>query len=201
MIFLASQSALQAVFRVADQLKPNAQAALNQLQQAGLRVVLASGDHQASVQAVAQQLGIKEVYAQMLPQDKLQLVQRLQAQGRRVAMAGDGVNDAPALARAEVGIAMGNGTEVAMQSAHLVLLKGDLQGLVRARVLAKACMANIQQNLWFAFVYNVLGVALAAGVLYPSLGILASPMLASAAMSFSSLSVIANALRLRRLAL
>ncbi len=200
-IFLASKSSLQAVFQVADQLKPNARASLQQLQAAGLKVVLASGDHPASVQAVAQQLGIKEVHAQMLPQDKLQLVQQLQAQGRKVAMAGDGVNDAPALARAEVGIAMGNGTEVAMQSAHLVLLKGDLQGLVRSRVLAKACMANIGQNLWFAFVYNVLGVALAAGVLYPSLGILASPMLASAAMSFSSLSVIANALRLRRLAL
>lgn len=200
-IFLANSSGLQAVMRVADRIKPGAQAALAQLQAAGLRIVLASGDHEASAQAVAQQLGIREVHANLLPQDKLQLLQQLQSQGRKVAMAGDGVNDAPALARADVGIAMGNGTEVAMQSAHLVLLKGDVQGLVRARNLAQACMTNIKQNLWFAFAYNVLGVALAAGALYPFFGILASPMVASAAMSFSSLSVIANALRMRHVKL
>lgn len=200
-ILLANPDGLQAVFVVADAIKASSKAALQALREAGLHIVLATGDHAASSGAVAAQLGISEVHAQLLPQDKLALLQAFQEKGHIVAMAGDGVNDAPALAKAQVGIAMGNGTEVAMHSAHIVLLKGDLQGLVRARSLAQACMRNIRQNLWFAFGYNVLGVALAAGALYPFFGIVASPMIASAAMSFSSLSVIGNALRLRSMRL
>lgn len=197
-ILLANAAGLQAAFAVADGIKPSAAAALASLRASGLHIVLASGDHASSVQAVAQQLGISDYHAGLLPQDKLKLIQTLQQQGRQVAMAGDGVNDAPALTQAQVGIAMGNGTEVAMHSAHLVLLGGDLQGIVRARRLAQAVLKNIRQNLWFAFGYNIIGVAIAAGALYPLFGILLNPMLASAAMSLSSLSVIANALRLRQ---
>jgi P-type Cu+ transporter len=150
---------------------------------------------------VARSLGIDEVQADVLPDGKADAVAKLQAQGRIVAMAGDGINDAPALARANVGIAMGSGTDVAMESAAITLVKGDLRGIVRARALSKATMRNIRQNLFFAFVYNVIGVPLAAGVLYPFFGLLLSPIVASAAMTFSSVSVIANALRLRKLAL
>ncbi len=160
-----------------------------------------TGDSRATALAIAGKLGIADVEAEVLPEQKSAVVKRLQAEGRVVAMAGDGVNDAPALAQAHVGIAMGTGTDVAMQSAGITLVKGDLRGIVRARRLSQATMRNIRENLFFAFVYNALGVPIAAGVLYPVFGILLSPIIASAAMSLSSVSVIANALRLRRLAL
>jgi Cu+-exporting ATPase len=167
----------------------------------GLRIVMLTGDNRSAAEVVARSLGIDEVQADVLPDGKADAVAKLQAQGRIVAMAGDGINDAPALARANVGIAMGSGTDVAMESAAITLVKGDLRGIVRARALSKATMRNIRQNLFFAFVYNVIGVPLAAGVLYPFFGLLLSPIVASAAMTFSSVSVIANALRLRKLAL
>jgi len=159
--------------------------------------VMLTGDNRTTAQAVARRLGIDDVVADVLPDQKADAVKRLQADGRFVAMAGDGINDAPALAQAQVGIAMGTGTDVAMESAGVTLVKGDLTGIVRARRLSRATMANIKQNLFFAFVYNALGVPLAAGVLYPFVGLLLSPMIAAAAMSVSSVSVIANALRLR----
>jgi Cu+-exporting ATPase len=182
---------------VADPVKESAREAIDELHRAGLRVVMLTGDNQTTAQAVARKLGIDDVRADVLPDQKAEVVKQLQTQRRRVAMAGDGINDAPALAQADVGIAMGTGTDVAMESAGLTLVKGDLRGLVRARRLSGATMRNIRQNLFFAFVYNLLGVPVAAGVLYPFFGILLSPMLASAAMTFSSVSVIANALRLR----
>jgi len=160
-----------------------------------------TGDSRATAQAVAKKLGIDEVFAEVLPDQKAEIVKRLQQKGRVVAMAGDGVNDAPALAQAQVGIAMGTGTDVAMESAGVTLVKGDLRGIVRARLLSRATMRNIKENLFFAFVYNALGVPIAAGVLYPVFGILLSPVIAAAAMSFSSVSVVGNALRLRREAL
>jgi Cu+-exporting ATPase len=159
---------------------------------------MVTGDSRTTAEAVGRTLGIDHVEAEVLPDQKTAIVKRLQAEGRAVAMAGDGINDAPALAQAHVGIAMGTGTDVAMESADITLVKGDLRGIARARRLSRATMRNIRQNLFFAFVYNVLGVPLAAGVLYPVLGLLLSPMVASAAMTFSSVSVIANALRLRR---
>jgi Cu+-exporting ATPase len=167
----------------------------------GIRVVMLTGDSRTTAQAVARTLGIDAVEAEVLPDQKGDVVKRLQAEGHVVAMAGDGINDAPALAQAQVGIAMGTGTDVAMESAGVTLVKGDLRGIVRARRLSQATMCNIRQNLFFAFLYNALGVPIAAGVLYPVLGLLLSPMLASAAMTFSSVSVIANALRLRKVAL
>jgi Cu+-exporting ATPase len=163
--------------------------------------VMLTGDHRTTAEAVAKKLGLDEVEAGVLPDRKAEVVGRLQAEGRTVAMAGDGVNDAPALAQAQVGIAMGTGTDVAMESAGVTLVKGDLRGIVRARALSRATMANIRQNLFFAFVYNALGVPIAAGVLYPFFGLLLSPMIAAAAMSFSSVSVVTNALRLRRVVL
>ena len=156
-----------------------------------------TGDSRTTAEAVGRKLGIREVHAEVLPDQKLEIVKRLQAEGRVVAMAGDGINDAPALAQAQVGIAMGTGTDVAMESADLTLIKGDLRGIVRARRLSQATMANIRQNLFFAFVYNTLGVPIAAGILYPAFGLLLSPIVAAAAMSFSSVSVIGNALRLQ----
>jgi Cu+-exporting ATPase len=171
--------------------------ALQSLRAAGLRIVMLTGDGKTTAESVARRLGIEEVHADVLPDDKRQVVERLTAEGRTVAMAGDGVNDAPALAAAHVGIAMGTGTDVAMESAGITLVKGDLRGIIRARHLSHATMRNIRQNLFFAFVYNALGVPLAAGVLYPVFGILLSPMLGAAAMSLSSVSVIGNALRLR----
>ena len=198
LLYLAVDAIPVGVLVIGDEVKPQAKEALEELERLGLRVVLASGDLQSAVEHVAQKLGVREYYAGMLPEQKLKLVQRLQAQGGRVAMAGDGVNDAPALAQADVGIAMGSATEIAMQSAGITLVKGDLMGLVRARVLSQKTMQNIRQNLFFAFFYNVLGVSIAAGVLYPLFGLLLSPMFASLAMSLSSVSVMMNALRLRR---
>ena len=163
----------------------------------GIRIVMLTGDSRTTAKAVAADLGIDEVIAEVLPEDKGIKIKDLQKQGRFVAMAGDGINDAPALAQAQVGIAMGTGTDVAMESAGVTLVKGDLGGIVKARALSRATMRNIKQNLFFAFIYNSLGIPVAAGILYPFLGLLLSPMIAAAAMSFSSVSVISNALRLR----
>jgi Cu+-exporting ATPase len=183
---------------VADPIKESAREAIRDLKAQGIDVVMLTGDNKTTAMAVAHSLGIEHVEADILPDQKAAVVQRLQKQGKIVAMAGDGINDAPALAQANVGIAMGTGTDVAMESAGVTLVKGDLRGIVRGRALSTATMKNIRQNLFFAFVYNALGVPVAAGLLYPWLGILLSPMIASAAMTFSSVSVIGNALRLRR---
>jgi len=183
---------------VADPIKPSAPEALQALRQSGLHIVMLTGDSRRTAEAVARKLGIEHVEAEVLPERKSEVVRELQGKGRRVAMAGDGVNDAPALAQADVGIAMGTGTDVAIESASIALVKGDLRGIVRARRLSQVTMRNIRQNLFFAFVYNALGVPIAAGVLYPVFGLLLSPIIASAAMTFSSVSVIGNALRLRR---
>src|SRR5207237_5473971 len=171
--------------------------AIAALHREGLRIVMVTGDNGTNARAVAEKLGIDEVIAEVLPDQKVEVVKRLQGERRVVAMAGDGINDAPALAQADVGIAMGTGTDVAMESADITLVKGDLRGIVRARRLSDATMRNIKQNLFFAFIYNAAGVPIAAGVLYPFFGLLLTPILASAAMSFSSVSVITNALRLR----
>jgi Cu+-exporting ATPase len=197
-MFVAIGGQLAGLLGVADPIKASTPEALRGLRDEGLRVVLLTGDHVATAQAVARRLGIDEVIAEVLPDQKAEAVRRLQREGFVVAMAGDGVNDAPALAQAEVGIAMGTGTDVAMESAGVTLVRGDLRGIVRARRLSRATMRNIRQNLFFAFVYNALGVPIAAGALYPSQGVLLDPMIAAAAMSLSSVSVIANALRLRR---
>jgi P-type Cu+ transporter len=186
---------------IADPIKPSARDAIERLHRDGLRIVMLTGDNRITAETVASKLGIDEVIAGVLPDGKANAVARLQSEGRVVAMVGDGINDAPALARADVGIAMGTGTDIAMESASVTLVKGDLRGIVRARELSQAALLNIRQNLFFAFVYNVAGIPLAAGILYPFFGILLSPMIASAAMTFSSVSVIANALRLRHLAL
>lgn len=186
------------IIAVQDPIKPSASEAIRLLKESGLQIVMLTGDNRRTAEAVARKLGIDSVEADVLPAHKSEIVKSLQSQGKTVAMAGDGINDAPALAQAHIGIAMGNGTDVAMESAGIALIKGDLIGIVRARQLSGATMRNIRQNLFFAFVYNVLGLPIAAGVLYPFTGILLSPMIASAAMSLSSLSVVANALRLRR---
>ena len=185
------------IVAVADPIKPSTPAALDSLGKAGIRIVMLTGDNRRTAQAVADKLGIAEIEAEVLPEQKNRIVRRLRSEGRVVAMAGDGVNDAPALAEADVGVAMGTGTDVAIESAGVTLLKGDLTGIVRARALSHATMRNIRQNLVLAFVYNVLGVPVAAGVLYPVFGLLLSPIVAAAAMSLSSVSVIGNALRLR----
>jgi Cu+-exporting ATPase len=197
-VFLVVDARPAGLVAVADPIKASTPDALHALREDGIRVVMVTGDSRTTAAAVARALGIDQVEAEVLPDQKVAVVKRLQAEGRTVAMAGDGINDAPALAQAHVGIAMGTGTDVAMESADVTLVKGDLRGIVRARRLSRATMRNIRQNLFFAFVYNVLGVPLAAGILYPVLGLLLSPMVASAAMTFSSVSVIANALRLRR---
>ncbi|HEX7624484.1 MAG TPA: HAD-IC family P-type ATPase, partial [Anaeromyxobacteraceae bacterium] len=200
-VLLAIDGRPAGLLSVADPVKPSAAEAVRALRAEGVRVVMVTGDRRSTALAVAKALGIDEVEAEVLPQDKAAVVARHQAAGQQVAMAGDGINDAPALAAADVGIAMGTGTDVAIESAGLTLLHGDLSGIVRARRLSRATMRNIRQNLFWAFAYNILGIPVAAGVLYPFAGILLSPMIASAAMSFSSVTVIANALRLRRLKL
>ena len=189
---------LAGLVSVADPIKDTTPEALRALRREGLEIVMMTGDSETTARAVAGKLGIDAVIAGVLPDGKAAHVERLRAEGRTVAMAGDGINDAPALAGADVGIAMGTGTDVAMESAAVTLVKGDLTGIVRARHLSRLAIRNIQQNLFFAFVYNAAGVPVAAGVFYPLFGVLLSPMLAAAAMSLSSVSVIANALRLRR---
>jgi len=197
-ILVGASGRLVGLIALADKVKPEARAAVDELHRAGLRLVMLTGDHPATADAVAHALGIDEVHAEVQPSGKAAAIKRLQEAGHIVAMAGDGINDAPALSQANVGIAMGTGTDVAIESAGLTLLRGELTALVRARRLSTATLRNIRQNLWFAFLYNVLGIPIAAGVLYPLFGMLLSPMLASAAMSLSSVSVIGNALRLRR---
>lgn len=196
-VYVAVDQRLAGVIAVADPIKPTTREALDSLRAAGLRVVMATGDGTTTAQAVAQALGITEFYGEVRPQDKAELVVRLKHEGRRVAMAGDGINDAPALAAADVGISMGTGTDVAMAASHVTLVKGDLRAIARARALSQATVANMKQNLLFAFLYNALGVPLAAGVLYPVFGLLLSPLIAALAMSLSSVSVVGNALRLR----
>jgi Cu+-exporting ATPase len=197
-MFVVVENKIAGLLAVADPIKQTTAEAIRQLHADGIRIVMLTGDSRTTAQAVASKLEIDEVIAEVLPQDKAANVKRLQGEGRFVAMAGDGINDAPALAQAQVGIAMGTGTDVAMESAGVTLVKGDLRGIVRARALSRATMSNIKQNLFFAFVYNSLGVPIAAGILYPFFGLLLSPMIAAAAMSFSSVSVITNALRLRK---
>jgi len=196
-LFIAIDGAVAGLVAIADPIKATTPEALRLLREEGIEIVMATGDNRRTAQAIAQQLGIEHVEAERLPADKAALVQRLRAEGRIVAMAGDGVNDAPALAAADVGIAMGSGTDIAMESAGVTLVKGDLAAIARARRLSAATMRNIRENLFLAFVYNALGVPIAAGLLYPALGMMLDPMLAAAAMSLSSVSVIVNALRLR----
>jgi Cu+-exporting ATPase len=200
-MFLGVDGMLAALLVVADRIKPDASAAINSLHASGLRIVMLTGDNATTAQAVADTLGIDEVHADVSPADKAEAVERLKAEGHRVAMAGDGINDAPALAVADIGIAMGGGTDVAMESAQLTLMRGELSAIVRARKLSQATVRNIHQNLFFAFIYNAIGVPVAAGVLYPWFGIVLSPMIAALAMSLSSVSVVSNALRLRKVAL
>jgi Cu+-exporting ATPase len=199
-VFVAIDWVARGLIGIADPIKPETKESLETLRHEGLEPIMVTGDNRATAEAVARAVRIDAgaVHAEVPPERKADIVERLQEQGRRVAMAGDGVNDAPALARADVGIAMGTGTDVAIESAAVTLVKGDLRGIVRARRLSRATMRNIRQNLFFAFVYNLAGVPIAAGVLYPWFGLLLSPTIASAAMTFSSVSVIANALRLRR---
>jgi Cu+-exporting ATPase len=196
-MYVAADNVFAGLVAVADPIKASTPEAVRQLHDEGMRVIMLTGDNRATAEAVAAQLDIDEVVADVLPDEKAAVVKRFQDEGKKVAMAGDGINDAPALAQAHVGIAMGTGTDVAMESAGVTLVKGDLRGIVRARKLSRATMANIRQNLFFAFIYNGLGVPVAAGVLYPAFGILLSPIIAAAAMSLSSLSVVANALRLK----
>jgi Cu+-exporting ATPase len=200
-MFVAADGRLAGFVAVADPIKATTVEAIRALHDSGLRIIMATGDNERTAKAVAAKLGIDEVRADMLPESKKALIDELHANGAGVAMAGDGVNDAPALAAADVGIAMGTGADVAVESAGITLVKGDLNGIVRARRLSQATIRNIKQNLFFAFVYNALGVPVAAGILYPIFGTLLSPMIAAAAMSLSSVSVIGNALRLRSLKL
>ncbi|MBY0377255.1 MAG: HAD-IC family P-type ATPase [Gammaproteobacteria bacterium] len=198
-LFLAINGKAGGIIVIADPIKSTTQAALDSLRKEGIQIVMLTGDNKTTAEAVARKLGIKEVNAGILPQDKNRIIKKITAEGRVVAMAGDGVNDAPALAEAAVGIAMGTGAEVAIQSAGITLVKGDLAGIARAIMLSRATMRNIRQNLVFAFAYNAIGIPIAAGVLYPAFGLLLSPIIAALAMSLSSVSVIANALRLRKL--
>ncbi len=197
-IFVAVEGRVTGLLGIVDPIKTSTAEAIDFLHSDGVRVVMLTGDNRTTAESVASRLGIDEVHSEVLPDQKAEIVKRLQQEGRTVAMAGDGINDAPALAQAHVGIAMGTGTDVAMESAGITLVRGDLRGIVRARKLSRATMRNIRQNLFFAFLYNTIGVPVAAGVLYPIFGLLLSPMIASAAMTFSSVSVIANALRLRK---
>ena len=197
-MYLASNAQLVGLIAVSDPVKPSTIEALAELKATGMNVIMATGDGLTKTKSVGAKLGITKIYGEVKPQDKLQLVERLQKEGRVVAMAGDGINDAPALAKADIGVSMGTGTEVAINSAHLTLLKGDLRAIGRARELSVETARNMYQNLGVAMVYNALGIALAAGVLYPFTGQLRSPMVTALAMSLSSVSVITNALRLRR---
>jgi Cu+-exporting ATPase len=200
-MFVAVDGKIAGLIGVADPIKNTTAAAIRELHAEGIRVVMLTGDAKTTAMAVARKLNIDDVIAEVLPDQKAETVKRLQAECHVVAMAGDGVNDAPALAQAQVGIAMGTGTDVAMKSAGVTLIKGDLRGIVRARQLSRATIRNVKEGLFFASIYNIVGVPIAAGVLYPAFGILLSPMLAAAAMSLSSVSVIGNALRLNRLKL
>ena len=200
-LFIAISRRLAGGISLADPVKASTLEALHGLRNSGIRVVMITGDNRATAEEVAAELGIDEFEAEVLPERKSDVIRKLQQQGRVVAMAGDGINDAPALAQANVGIAMGTGTDVAMESAGITLVKGDLRGILRARKLSQATMRNIRENLFFAFIYNAVGVPIAAGVLYPFFGILLSPIFAAAAMSFSSVSVITNSLRLRKIKL
>jgi Cu+-exporting ATPase len=197
-MFLAVDARPAGLLGVADPIKPSTPEAIKQLHAGRIHIVMVTGDSRTTAGAVAESLNLDQVFAEVLPNEKADVIKRLQSEGQKVAMAGDGINDAPALAQADVGIAMGTGTDVAMQSAGVTLVKGDLRGIVRAIELSRATMRNIKQNLFFALIYNSIGVPLAAGILYPVFGLLLSPMIAAAAMSFSSVSVIANALRLRK---
>jgi Cu+-exporting ATPase len=200
-VYVAIEGRPAGLLGVADPIKESTPEAIGQLRATGMRVVMLTGDHRVTAEAVARKVGIDEVLAETKPDEKAAVVRDFQSQGRVVAMAGDGVNDAPALAQADVGIAMGSGADVALEAAGVTLVRGDLRGIARARALSRATMRNVRQNLFFAFVYNLLGVPLAAGVLQPLLGLVLDPMVASLAMSASSVSVIANALRLKRTAL
>jgi len=200
-MFLVVDGAVAGLIGVADPVKQSTPEAIRMLHDDGVRIVMLTGDNRTTAEAVAKKLGIDDIQAEVLPEQKGEVVRRLQAELRIVAMAGDGVNDAPALAQAHVGIAMGTGTDVAMESAGVTLVKGDLRGIAKARRLSRRTMRNIRQNLFFAFIYNILGIPIAAGVLYPVFGMLLSPVIASVAMTFSSVSVIGNALRLNRLQL
>jgi Cu+-exporting ATPase len=200
-MYVAIEGALAGLLGVMDPIKETTPSALKTLRDSGVKVVMLTGDNQRTAEAVARKVGVDQFFADVLPQRKAEIVKQMQSEGRFVAMAGDGINDAPALAQAQVGIAMGTGTDVAMNSAGITLIKGDLIGIVRARALSEGTIKNIKQNLFFAFVYNALGVPVAAGVLYPLFGILLSPVIAAAAMSLSSVSVITNALRLKKVRL
>jgi Cu+-exporting ATPase len=197
-IFISIESKLSAIFGISDPIKETSAAAIESLQKDGIKVVMLSGDNETTAKAVAKKLNINEVHSNVMPQDKAKIIKQLQNDGALVAMAGDGINDAPALAQADVAIAMGTGTDIAIESAGVTLIKGDLLGIVKIRKLSIATMKNIRQNLFFAFIYNSAGVPIAAGVLYPFFGVLLSPVIAAAAMSFSSVSVIVNALRLKK---
>jgi Cu+-exporting ATPase len=196
-MYIAIDGKAQGVIAVSDVIKATSKSAVHMLMNDGLHLVMLTGDRKSAAETIAKKLGIRDVIAGVLPVEKVDVIKKLQGQGRLVAMAGDGINDAPALAQANVGIAMGGGTDIAIASAHVTLIKGDLRAIARARLLSKATMRNIKQNLFFAFFYNILCVPIAAGILYPFFGIIMSPMIAAAAMSFSSVSVITNAMRLR----
>jgi len=198
-MFIAVDGKIAGLFGIADPIKESTPRAIKQLHQEGFHIIMLTGDNRTTAEAVGRKLNIDHIEAQVSPDQKDKVIKRLQKEGKRVAMAGDGVNDAPALAQANVGIAMGTGTDVAIQSAGVTLVKGDLKGIVRARLLSRATMRNIRQNLFFAFVYNSVGVPIAAGILYPVFGLLLSPMIAAAAMTFSSVSVVTNALRLQKI--
>jgi Cu+-exporting ATPase len=200
-IYVAIDDRAAGIIAVADPIKKTTRSALQKLTRRNVHVIMLTGDNATTAKAVAAKLGIADVKADVLPEDKAKIVEQLRSEGHAVAMAGDGVNDAPALAAADVGIAMGTGTDVAIESAGITLLKGDLEGIAHARRLSEATMSNIRQNLFFAFIYNAGGVPIAAGLLYPAFGLLLSPIIAAAAMSLSSVSVIGNALRLRNAAI
>ena len=200
-VWIAVNGKAVGVLGIADPIKPTAREAVPELHEMGLKIIMCTGDNRRTAESVARELRIDEFKAEVMPDEKIEIVRDLKSQGAIVAMAGDGINDAPALAAADVGIAMGTGTDVAIESAGITLVKGDLMGIVKAIHVSRAVMRNIRQNLFFAFIYNALGVPIAAGVLYPFFGLLLSPMIAGAAMSFSSVSVIANALRLRKMTL